>query len=138
MQLRTADHLALLVRDVERSRHFYKSVLGMQEIARPANFDFPGAWLAQQGFQIHLIGEQVEGRAQSVNPGYAPEELARGYATHLAFEVNDLEAALTHLRLHGVEPVGGPRPRGDGVQQLYICDPDGYVIELFTWITRSS
>ena len=26
-----------------------------------------------------------------------------------------------------------PRPRGDGVMQLYIRDPDGYVIEFFAW-----
>jgi len=40
---------------------------------------------------------------------------------------------MQHLRAHDVEIVGGPRPRGDGVQQLYICDPDGYIIELFVW-----
>jgi catechol 2,3-dioxygenase-like lactoylglutathione lyase family enzyme len=35
-----------------------------------------------------------------------------------------------------VEIVGGPRPRGDGVQQIFIYDPDGYMIELFAWTAR--
>jgi catechol 2,3-dioxygenase-like lactoylglutathione lyase family enzyme len=133
MNIRKADHVAFLVTDVERSRQFYTQVLGMQEIARPKNFDFPGAWFSKNNFQIHLIGEEVEGRTRQVNPGYLANELARGKATHLAFEVDDLEAVQQHLRAQGVEIVGGPRPRGDGVQQLYICDPDGYVIELFVW-----
>lgn len=133
MDIRKADHVALLIKDVERSRQFYTQALGMQEIPRPKTFDFPGAWLTRGDFQIHLIGEQIAGRAQAVHPGYSPDELALGRATHLAFEVDDLEAAIQHLRAQGVEIVGGPRPRGDGVQQMYICDPDGYVIELFVW-----
>ncbi len=133
MDIRKADHVALLVKDVERSRQFYSQVLGMQEISRPATFDFPGAWLTRRDFQIHLIGEQVEGRTKVVRPGYSSDELASGRTTHLAFEIDDLKAALQHLRAQGVEVVGGPRPRGDGVQQMYICDPDSYVIELFVW-----
>ena len=133
MNIRKADHVALLIKDVERSRQFYALVLGMQEIPRPKSFDFPGAWFTRGDFQIHLIGEEVEGRAQQVNPRYDADELALGRATHLAFEVDDLDAAMQHLHARGVEIVGGPRPRGDGVQQMYICDPDGYVIELFAW-----
>lgn len=133
MHIRKADHAALLVSDVERSRHFYTRVLGMEEIPRPKNFAFPGAWFSKNNFQIHIIGEEVEGRAKQVNPGYLAGELALGKATHLAFEVDDLEAAQRHLLAQGVDIVGGPRPRGDGVQQLYICDPDGYIIELFVW-----
>lgn len=133
MDIHKADHVALLIQDVERSREFYTHVLGMQEIPRPKNFNFPGAWLTTGDFQIHLIGEETEGRARQANPGYQPAELAIGHCTHVAFEVPDLDAAVQRLRELGVSIAGGPRPRGDGVQQLYICDPDGYVVELFAW-----
>ena len=133
MDIRALDHASLLVKDVERSRHFYVGVLGMDEIARPDNFSFPGAWFRKGTAQIHLIGEAEAGRATSLVPVYRNDELAIGYATHLAFEVDDLEAAQQHLHSHNIELVGGPRPRGDGVQQLYILDPDGYVIELFVY-----
>jgi catechol 2,3-dioxygenase-like lactoylglutathione lyase family enzyme len=133
MNIRKADHVALVVANVERSRQFYTRVLGMQEVPRPESFNFPGAWLQTNNFQIHLIGEDVEGRSRQLNPGYTTSELAVGHATHIAFEVNDLEEAMQHLHAQGVEIAGGPRPRGDGVQQLYFLDPDGYVIEFYVW-----
>jgi catechol 2,3-dioxygenase-like lactoylglutathione lyase family enzyme len=132
MNIRKADHIALLVANTEHSRNFYTQVLGMQEIPRPKHFNFPGAWLTKGNFQIHLIGEQIEGRAKQVYPGYHTDELQSGLVTHLAFEVDDLEAAINHLHAQGIA-ITGPRPRGDGVMHLYISDPDGYVIELFIW-----
>jgi catechol 2,3-dioxygenase-like lactoylglutathione lyase family enzyme len=133
MEIRKLDHAAFLVKDVERSCHFYGQVLGMEQIPRPKNFDFPGAWFSKGSFQIHLIGEDEPGRVAQVNPGYRRDEMAHGHGAHVAFEVDNLEEAIRHLRAHDVEIVGGPRPRGDGVQQMYVCDPDGYIIELFVW-----
>jgi catechol 2,3-dioxygenase-like lactoylglutathione lyase family enzyme len=134
MKLRTLDHVSFLVNDVERSRQFYHHVLGLTEVLRPntSNFNNSGAWFESENFQIHLIGDIEGERVAQVNPGYRPDELARGHIAHAAFEVDDLEATIQHLHACDVEIVGGPRPRGDGVQQLYICDPDRYVIELFS------
>jgi catechol 2,3-dioxygenase-like lactoylglutathione lyase family enzyme len=136
MELRSFNHASLLVKDVERSRHFYGQILGLPEVPRPKSFDFPGAWFRLGSQEVHLIGEEEEGRTKQVNPGYRRDELAHGHTTHIAFEVANLETAIQHLRAHQVEIVGGPRPRGDGVQQMYICDPDGYVVELFVWEQR--
>lgn len=134
MEIRKLDHAALLVKDVERSRRFYGQGLGMEEVPRPSNFDFPGAWFRKGSAEIHLIGEAKAGRAAQVQPGgYYAEELAVGYAAHFAFEVTDLEEARRHLQAHDIAIVGGPRPRGDGVMQMYVRDPDGYIIELFVW-----
>lgn len=127
------DHAALLVSDVDRSRRFYAGVLGLDEIARPASFTFPGAWFRCGDAEIHLIGEAQAGRTRERHPGYDPEELETGYGTHTAFEVTDLVAAQRHLDAHGIAVEGGPRPRGDGVQQLYVRDPDGHIVELFAW-----
>ena len=57
--------------------------------------------------------------------------LAGGLATHLALEVDDLPAWQERLGAHGVGAAAGPMPRGDGVDQLFVLDPDGYVVELF-------
>ncbi len=124
MNISKLDHVALLVKDVGRSCRFYAQVLGLREIPRPSNIDNAGAWLTnnEHSFEVHLISEA--------------NELARGFGTHVAFEVINLEATIQHLHALHVEIVGGPRPRDDGVQQLYICDPDGYMIELFVWETR--
>ena len=134
MEVRSLNHAALLVKDVDRSRYFYGQVLGMKEVPRPSSFDFPGAWFRAGHTEIHIIGEAEAGRAVQVQPGgYRRDELSRGYGAHIAFEVADLEAAQQRLRSFDVEIVGGPRQRGDGVMQMYILDPDNYVVELFVF-----
>jgi catechol 2,3-dioxygenase-like lactoylglutathione lyase family enzyme len=126
------DHGALLVADEQRAREFYVGGLGLTEIPRPENFEFPGLWVAVGEQQLHIIGESEPGRAGAVHPGYDDDELARGYATHVALAVPDFEGYLAQLRERGIELVGGPRDRGDGVRQAYVTDPDGHVIEVMT------
>ena len=135
MNIRALDHAALLVKDVERSRQFYGQVLGMNEEPRPSNSPAPGAWFRKGAAHIHIIKAVEEGRVEQVVPIFHGNELAVGNTTHIAFEVDDLDVAQAHLRSHNIEIVGGPRPRGDGVQQLYVLDPDGYVVEFFVFPT---
>lgn len=131
MEIRSLDHVAMIVEDVERSRQFYGRVLNMTEVSRPESFNFPGAWFRSGRAEVHLIGEAEAGRAATIQPAYFERELRRGYLPHVAFEVADLEALRRHLETLEVPIVGGPQSRGDGVTQLYVRDPDGYVIELF-------
>jgi catechol 2,3-dioxygenase-like lactoylglutathione lyase family enzyme len=124
------DHASLLVSDAGAARDFYVGVLGLDEIPRPSTFTFPGLWLAIGDRQLHLIAEAERGRTRATHPGYRPEELATGYASHFALEVDELEPFLDEVRRRGGVVVGGPRPRGDGVLQAYVTDPDGNVVEL--------
>lgn len=128
MIIRALQHCSLVVVDLERSRWFYGTVLGMEEVPRPATFTFRGAWFRSGNREIHLI--LAEDTTAPVGVPEAGAAKRTGLATHIAFEVSDLEAALAALKRHGV-PVAGPSPRGDGVMQLYVEDPDGYLIELF-------
>ena len=121
------DHAALLIADPERSRAFYVGVLGLPEVPRPETFVFPGLWLRIGEQQLHLIGEAEGGRARQ---DYTADELASGFTSHVAIEVDDLKATVAGLEANGGELVGGTRPRGDGVMQAYISDPDGHVVEL--------
>jgi catechol 2,3-dioxygenase-like lactoylglutathione lyase family enzyme len=130
MKIQGISHAALLVSDVEKSRRFYGGVLGMEEILRPSNFHFPGAWFRHGKAELHLIGEAEPGRVGQVSPGYRLEELAEGYGAHIAFEVDDMDDAQRLIRDRGAEVVGEPRLRGDGITQMYLADPDGYMVEL--------
>ena len=122
-------HCALVVSDLERSRGFYGNALGLVEIARPASFAFAGAWFQAGADEVHLIVESdTTMRAGASETGQA---LRVGLVTHLALEVDDLDATLGRLRDHGVSIGGGPMPRGDGVDQAFALDPDGYVVEVF-------
>ena len=122
-------HCGLIVADLERSRLFYSGALGLEEVPRPRNFVFEGAWFQVGDDQLHLL---VEGETTSRAGGADPGPSARvGLANHIALEVDDLEGSVVRLDEHGVALIGGPMPRGDGYDQVFIRDPDGYVIELF-------
>ncbi|MCS7006039.1 MAG: VOC family protein [Thermoleophilia bacterium] len=121
-------HVGLVVSDLERSRRFYAGALGLEEVPRPPNFAFDGAWFRAGGTELHLLAEEhtTGGAGQRAGAG-----AATGMTRHVAFEVDDLAAALHRLAEHGVELAGGPMPRGDGVTQVFFLDPDGHVLELF-------
>ena len=132
MNIKTLQHCGLVVRDLERSRWFYGTVLGMQEVPRPSNFKFGGAWFQGGDSQLHLIlARDTTAPAGFVDAGPAKHT---GLATHLAFEVGNLAATKARLEQHGIEILGGPMLRGDGAEQMYLHDPDGYLLEFFHWI----
>jgi catechol 2,3-dioxygenase-like lactoylglutathione lyase family enzyme len=113
------NHVALLINDVERSCRFYREVLQLEQIPRPA-FNFPGAWFRLGATQeLHLIGgEKIEPAA------------AKPRGNHFALRVDDIESWLQHLRPLGVI-VRGPVKRPDGATQIFVADPDGHLVELF-------
>jgi glyoxylase I family protein len=122
-------HVGLVVSDLDRSRAFYAGPLGLDEVPRPANFAFDGAWFRFGGTELHLLSDaHATGGAGQPDPGAGKE---RGMTHHLAFEVDDLDAASARLAEYGVELEGGPMPRGDGYVQVFFLDPDGHVLELF-------
>lgn len=117
MRVLQLNHVALHVADVARSVPFYRDVLRLSVMDRPA-FDFPGAWFRVGIHQeLHLIGDR----------NAAVHSHPRG--THLALEVDDLDAWESHLEARGAERL--PRkPRPDGAHQVFVVDPDGHWIEL--------
>jgi catechol 2,3-dioxygenase-like lactoylglutathione lyase family enzyme len=125
-------HAGLIVADLERSRWFYGTVLGLEEVARPRNFRFAGAWFQAGETQLHLItAADTTAPAGLPDPGAGKQT---GLALHFALEVGDVYALQAHLAAAGATVVNGPIPRGDGAYQLFVEDPDGHLIEFFQWI----
>ena len=105
-------HVSLNVTDVERAVGFYCDTLGVRVLPRP-DLGVAGAWLElPDGRQIHLI--------------QAPLPTQTGQ--HVAFAVDDIDAATAHLTALGIE-VLGPRPVGTA-RQAFFADPDGNRLEL--------
>ncbi|MEX0703243.1 MAG: VOC family protein [Planctomycetales bacterium] len=128
MRVLHLDHVTLVVRDLEASRRFYVDLLGMTEVARPA-FSFDGKWFQAGATQIHLILEHAES-----GPGgeQSPRAKIRSRAHHFAFEVEDGRAFAEFLRQKAAPIIAGPKDRPDGAVQVFLEDPDGYVVELYS------
>ncbi len=130
MQSGAIHHVALTVTDLDRSKAFYREVLSLNEIQRPP-FDFPGAWFELgSGQHVHLI---VHSRATFRNKPLDARDV------HFAVRVADYEAAVESLRAKGYREQADrsdplcmivSRHPVAGFPQIYICDPDGHVIEI--------
>ena len=132
INVKRMQHCGLVVSDVGKARWFYGTVVGLEEVPRPQNFTFGGAWFRfPSGDEFHLIvAGDTTAPAGFKEPGKGK---LTGLATHIAMEVDDLTATKAHLEAHGIEILGGPMMRGDGVEQMYLHDPDGYMVEFFQW-----
>jgi catechol 2,3-dioxygenase-like lactoylglutathione lyase family enzyme len=119
MQPLALNHVAVQVSDLDRSQHFYETVLRLTPIERPA-FDFSGLWYRLGTEQeLHLIrrGPAAPNRPQRDN--------------HFALLVDDIDAWEAHLKQAGARYQPRKR-RPDGALQIFIIDPDGHHIELCT------
>ena len=119
MNISQLNHVAIHVADVERSVTFYRDVLGLVQIPRPA-FSFPGAWFQIGSEQeLHIIGERQQ------------EVISHNRGNHYALLVDDFDAWERHLLACGAQFVPR-RKRPDGALQLFVIDPDGHYVELCT------
>ncbi|HEY9610955.1 VOC family protein [Allocoleopsis sp.] len=132
--LRRVHHIALNVRDMEASRHFYGNILGLHELkgeevpktlvelvtaGKVANF------VTLDGTVIDLFWEP------ELAPPDSDPKRAFTRANHLAFDIAPelFEQAVEVLKTHQVPIDHGPvtRPTGRGI---YFYDPDGFMIEI--------
>src|SRR5581483_11782754 len=58
LQVTQIDHVSVLVTDLERSRRFYRDLLGLKEIAKPRTFDFKVLWFDLGNQQLHLLQKE--------------------------------------------------------------------------------
>jgi len=113
-------HVSLSVIDLNKAKHFYGTVLGFKEIARP-KFDFPGAWYQIGAQQLHLIVDELSSTLRKVNQLNSREG-------HFAIRVNDYEETLAYLKDQGVQILEKPKSKS-GFAQIFCMDPDYNLIE---------
>ena len=116
MRVYGLDHVQLAMPrgDEDRARTFYRDVLGLTEVPKPANLaKRGGVWFQGGSLQLHL----------GVEDDFRPARKA-----HPALLVRDLPALVARLRAAGVDLVDDePLP---GYDRVYASDPFGNRLEL--------
>jgi len=115
-------HTRYRVNDLERTVKFYRDVLGLEEIKRHKS---------PRGSELVFL--KTPGSEELIEitcfPGSGPVQVQPDL-THLAFEVDNLEAFAKHLSKHGLKFSEGPTTSSSGTTFAFIDAPEGYEIEL--------
>lgn len=117
------NELVLEVVDLAAAERFYAEVLGLPVVERWEHRD--AVWvMAGERTRIGLWRPQV-GLAGGRGGVHVH------YALHVA--ADDYGSAVERLRGHGYEPEEHEFDGYDGSRAAYVTDPDGNVVELWTW-----
>ena len=119
-------HIALICTNYDASKRFYTDVLGLRIVREVYRAE-------RQSYKLDLAlaGQYVIELFSFPNPPPRPSQPEAAGLRHLAFAVDDVDAALARLQQQGVacEPV-----RVDeftGRRFTFLADPDGLPIELY-------
>ena len=124
MEVKELGHIVLYVSDIERSRRFYRDVLGWNEVAEFGGF---GAMFSSGRTHHELLLLEVGPNAQPIPEG------RRVGMYHFGLKIgttdDELREALASLQENNVPVVG--TADHTVTHSLYIVDPDGNEIELY-------
>ncbi len=138
-------HHGFTVSDLDRSVAFYRDLLGMELVRISERRDLPSYDTILGYDQVHLniailrhpVNEFILELVQYVHPVVEarPQENRYLGASHVAFEVDDVDAMYTQLIEAGFGSINPPTDVDrDGVvvaRAMYALDPDGISIEMF-------
>jgi catechol 2,3-dioxygenase-like lactoylglutathione lyase family enzyme len=105
----------LFVHDLERAKWFYGDVLGLEPEEQEE--DFASYRAGSASIQLHPAGEP--------RPGVILGRSGSGVGVQITFEVDDVDAAVEHLRRRGVEVFDEPKDRPWGKRDAGVLDPEG-------------
>lgn len=125
-RLRTFRHAGIVANDVDRLAAFYEDVIGLESIATPKAQSprmMPFRWLGLGEHELHIVQRDPDiarDLGLSINPSLQ---------THFALLVDDLAALKGRLTESETEWIewGGVGIRG--LNQIFVRDPDGNVVE---------
>lgn len=142
-KVRTLDHIAITVSDLEASHHFYRDLLGLEVGVKVAHGGWaveamtklPGADIVE--YRMHT--QDTPGVTVDLIEWVTPESPVGRYeihhvpSTHICFGVDDVQEMYERLVAEGVEFVSPPviwPPEQGSWKVLFLYDPDGNLLEL--------
>jgi catechol 2,3-dioxygenase-like lactoylglutathione lyase family enzyme len=147
--MRGIDHIGITVPDLDQAERFFIDVLGAQPVYTLGEKRAEDDWM-QRTLGVHPRTVIREIRFLRLGNGSNIElfhyDAADGQSGpprnsdigghHLAIYVDDLDAAIAHLRAHGVELMGEPvtsRQSAEGQRWQYFRSPWGMQFELVSF-----
>jgi catechol 2,3-dioxygenase-like lactoylglutathione lyase family enzyme len=144
MLARALDHVAVTVRDLDRSLAFYQGQLGLEEVARHRLEGEPISTMAGiKGVVMQVVRLISRGTPRiqiDLQQYLAPEGRVADSAlgdirnSHIGFQVDDMDDAYQRLSANGVEFVSAPVTFDLGdegtIRVVFLKDPDGFILEL--------
>lgn len=137
-------HAGITVRDMETSLRFYRDGLGLeQQFDRLLDADYLRAVLALDFTAIRAVYLAIPGGGivelleyQGIERMPARSRPSDFGAGHVCLYVDGIAELTTRLIAHGgvprsAEPVMITSGPNEGATSIYLCDPDGYAVELF-------
>ena len=137
MKLNKIHHVAVICSDYERSKRFYADVLGLKIVSEHYRKE-RDSWKAD----CWLGGTYVVELFSFPNPPARPSRPEAAGLRHLAFEVDDVAAAVGEVegkgvachmvyfvKFHAGEPIRTDEYTGK--RFVFFSDPDGLPIELY-------
>jgi lactoylglutathione lyase len=115
-------HTRFRVVDLEKTVHFYKEVLGLEEVRRSVS-----------GRGSHLVFFKAPDSEELIEICKFDESgpvVVGPDLTHLAFEVEDMATFAAHSAKLGYPLSDGPHASSNGSVIAFIDAPEGYEIEL--------
>ena len=119
----SVNHLAVSVKDVNRSAEFYMKVLKLPEIVNRSKIEGVRWFLLGDGRELHLIS-------------VIKENVTINKALHLGLSTADFDTFMKYFKELQIPYSDWPGKantvniRADGVKQIFFQDPDGYWIEV--------
>ena len=138
-------HHGFTVSDIDQSVSFYRDILGMElmRISDRSNLPSYDTILGYKDVHLkiallrHPVNEFLLELVQYIHPiveNRSQENRFLG-ASHLAFEVDDVDAVYASLKETGLEAINPPTDvERDGktvARAMYALDPDGISVEMF-------
>ena len=117
------NHIAVHVSDLETSKKFYASIVGLKEIEEPFKDGLHAWYDIGGGAALHII------EAPNV-----PTQISK--VNHLCFSMEDMDSFIKTLQDTNYQFESWPGEKGkvtirvDGIRQIYIQDPDGMWLEI--------
>ncbi|WP_447977965.1 VOC family protein [Candidatus Nitrospira bockiana] len=115
-------HTRMRVSDMDETIRFYTDVLGLEVAERKTS---------PRGSQLAFL--KVPNSEELIElasfPPSGPVKVQEDLV-HLAFQVENLDAAIRDLTARGVKITDGPTQTSSGSRFIFIDAPDGYEIEL--------